>query len=187
MGGFLRIAGLDEAGCGPLAGPVVAACVILPPCLHLANLRDSKKLSPKQRTALYHTLCSQAEFATGIVEAAEIDLLGIRPATYLAMERAVAALAVPPDYLLVDYWTLPFWQHGQAGITKGDATVRSIAAASIIAKVTRDQLMLAADAIYPAYGFARHKGYPTKEHYHCIDEHGLSPLHRRSFLKDKAR
>ena len=180
--GYTRIAGLDEAGCGPLAGPVVAACVILPVALDLPGLRDSKKLSSNQREKLYAIVEQNAEYGIGMASPAEIDALNIRQATYLAMSRALDNLIERADYLLVDCWTLPQRVERQLGITKGDAKVRSIAAASVIAKVTRDRLMVLASVDYPQYGFSQHKGYPTQLHYRMLAEHGSSPLHRQSFL-----
>ncbi len=186
---FMAIAGVDEAGCGPLAGPVVAATVILP--IHkladpsfLIGLNDSKKLSDKQKNRLFDEISMECHFAVGTASVEEIDQINIRQADYLAMERAVRSLKMAPDALLVDAWRLPFWNAYQQGIPQGDAKVRSIAAASIIAKVTRDRLMVEIDLQYPQYGFARHKGYGTKLHYEAIATHGLCPQHRRSFLKN---
>lgn len=180
--GYARIAGLDEAGCGPLAGPVVAACVLLPPNLELPLLNDSKKLSEKVRLQIYDRLLAEAEIGVGRAEPAEIDRINIRQATYLAMRRAVEALSLAPDYLLVDCWQLSFWQGAQQGIVRGDAKVRSIAAASVVAKTVRDRLMKEADSSHPGYEFARHKGYPTARHYQLLSELGPCPLHRQSFL-----
>lgn len=186
---FLTIAGVDEAGCGPLAGPVVAAAVILPirklqePSF-LIGLNDSKKLSDKQKDRLFDEITQECYFAIGSASVDEIEQINIRQADYLAMERAVRGLKLTPDALLVDAWRLPFWHAFQQGIPQGDAKVRSIAAASIVAKVTRDRLMLELDLLYPQYGFARHKGYGTKMHYEAIATHGLCPEHRRSFLKN---
>lgn len=187
--GFTAIAGIDEAGCGPLAGPVVAAAVILPmnkfnEGTFLFGLNDSKKLSDKQKDRLFWEITQECSFGIGIASAEEIDTLNIRQADYLAMERAVGALNQAPDTLLVDAWHLPFWTGFQHGIPQGDAKVRSIAAASIVAKVTRDRLMMNLDLLYPEYGFSRHKGYGTKAHYEAIANHGLTPEHRRSFLKN---
>ena len=186
---FMAIAGVDEAGCGPLAGPVVAATVILP--IHkladpsfLIGLNDSKKLSDKQKNRLFDEISMECHFAVGTASVEEIDQINIRQADYLAMERAVRSLKMAPDALLIDAWRLPFWHAYQQGIPQGDAKVRSIAAASIIAKVTRDRLMVEIDLQYPQYGFARHKGYGTKLHYEAIATHGLCPQHRRSFLKN---
>jgi len=186
---FLTIAGVDEAGCGPLAGPVMAAAVILPirklqePSF-LIGLNDSKKLSDKQKDRLFDEITQECYFAIGSASVDEIEQINIRQADYLAMERAVRGLKLTPDALLVDAWRLPFWHAFQQGIPQGDAKVRSIAAASIVAKVTRDRLMLELDLLYPQYGFARHKGYGTKMHYEAIATHGLCPEHRRSFLKN---
>ena len=186
---FLSIAGVDEAGCGPLAGPVVAAAVILPICKlkdpsFLLGLNDSKKLSDKQKNRLFDEITQECHFAIGTASVEEIDQINIRQADYLAMERAVRSLKMAPDALLIDAWRLPFWHAYQQGIPQGDAKVRSIAAASVIAKVTRDRIMLEIDLQYPQYGFARHKGYGTKLHYEAIATHGLCPQHRRSFLKN---
>ena len=187
--GFTAIVGIDEAGCGPLAGPVVAAAVILP--MHkfndpnfLLGLNDSKKLSDKQKDRLFLEITNECIYAVGSATSEEIDTLNIRQADYLAMERAVQALTLAPDALLVDAWHLSFWTGFQRGIPQGDAKVRSIAAASIVAKVTRDRLMANLDLLYPDYGFSRHKGYGTKAHYEAIAKHGLTPEHRVSFLKN---
>ena len=182
------IAGVDEAGCGPLAGPVVAAAVILPAVSFaqpdfLMGLQDSKNLSEKKRELLFDIITSHCLYGIGIATSAEIDALNIRQADYLAMQRAVLDLPFQPDVLLVDAWHLSSWNKKQEGIPQGDAKIRSIAAASIVAKVTRDRILLALDAMYPAYGFAQHKGYPTKAHYAAIHEHGICKEHRKSFLK----
>lgn len=181
--GFSAIAGIDEAGCGPLAGPVVAAAVILPPAYQLAGLEDSKKLTAAKREALFAQLTTEVSYSVGQATAAEIDRLNIRQADYLAMQRAVETLQPKPDFLLIDAWVLAFWNENQMGIIAGDAYVRSIAAASIIAKVTRDRIMLELDQKYPQYGFAQHKGYPTVAHYSALEQYGYSPVHRLSFLK----
>ena len=183
---FACIVGLDEAGCGCLAGPVVAGAVVLPEGLELLGLNDSKKLSALQRERIFAQIQSSGvPFAVGMASPEEIDALNIRKATYLAMQRAVASLPCSADYLLVDCWTLPFWSENQRGIVKGDAKVRSIAAASVVAKVSRDALMCEADALYPGYSFAQHKGYPTALHYRSLEQLGMSPLHRRSFVHDQ--
>ncbi len=184
--GYSRIAGIDEAGRGPWAGPVVAAAVILPPredvLQALAGVTDSKRLSPAQREALFHRI-HRVALGVGVGEASarEIDAMGIVPATQLAMHRAIVALPEPPDYLLIDYVSLPDVTLPQEAIVKGDARVLSIAAASIIAKVTRDRIMVEMDARYPGYGFARHKGYGTRAHREALRRLGPSPIHRTSW------
>ena len=183
--GFSLICGVDEAGRGPLAGPVCAAAVILPPDLELEGLNDSKKLSEKRREALYPLICEQA-LAYGIAFASEqeIDELNILQATFLAMRRAVEQLGQKPDLALVDGNREPdFGGVPVRTIIKGDSRSANIAAASILAKVTRDRFMLEQDAVYPQYGFAVHKGYGTQKHYAALREFGPCPIHRRSFLK----
>ena len=183
--GFSLICGVDEAGRGPLAGPVCAAAVILPPDLELEGLNDSKKLSEKRREALYPLICEQA-LAYGIAFASEqeIDELNILQATFLAMRRAVGQLGQKPDLALVDGNREPdFGDIPVRTIIKGDSRSANIAAASILAKVTRDRFMLEQDAVYPQYGFAVHKGYGTQKHYAALREYGPCPIHRRSFLK----
>ena len=183
--GFSLICGVDEAGRGPLAGPVCAAAVILPPDLELEGLNDSKKLSEKRREALYPLICEQA-LAYGIAFASEqeIDELNILQATFLAMRRAVGQLGLKPDLALVDGNREPdFGGIPVRTIIKGDSRSANIAAASILAKVTRDRFMLEQDAVYPQYGFAVHKGYGTQKHYAALREFGPCPIHRRSFLK----
>lgn len=179
------LCGVDEAGRGPLAGPVCAAAVILPPDLELEGLNDSKKLSEKRREALYPLICEQA-LAYGIAFASEqeIDELNILQATFLAMRRAVGQLGQKPDLALVDGNREPdFGDIPVRTIIKGDSRSANIAAASILAKVTRDRFMLEQDAVYPQYGFAVHKGYGTQKHYAALREFGPCPIHRRSFLK----
>ena len=183
--GFSLICGVDEAGRGPLAGPVCAAAVILPPDLELEGLNDSKKLSEKRREALYPLICEQA-LAYGIAFASEqeIDELNILQATFLAMRRAVGQLGLKPDLALVDGNREPdFGDIPVRTIIKGDSRSANIAAASILAKVTRDRFMLEQDVVYPQYGFAVHKGYGTQKHYAALREFGPCPIHRRSFLK----
>ena len=183
--GFSLICGVDEAGRGPLAGPVCAAAVILQPDLELEGLNDSKKLSEKRREALYPLICEQA-LAYGIAFASEqeIDELNILQATFLAMRRAVGQLGRKPDLALVDGNREPdFGDIPVRTIVKGDSRSANIAAASILAKVTRDRFMLEQDAVYPQYGFAVHKGYGTQKHYAALREFGPCPIHRRSFLK----
>ena len=183
--GFSLSCGVDEAGRGPRAGPVCAAAVILPPDLELEGLNDSKKLSEKRREALYPLICEQA-LAYGIAFASEreIDELNILQATFLAMRRAVGQLGLKPDLALVDGNREPdFGDIPVRTIIKGDSRSANIAAASILAKVTRDRFMLEQDAVYPQYGFAVHKGYGTQKHYAALREFGPCPIHSRSFLK----
>jgi ribonuclease HII len=180
--GHLRIAGIDEAGRGPLAGPVVAAAVILPDRFPCADVNDSKQLSPIQRDRLYELIYFQAvAVGIGIVDALEIDRINILRASLLAMAMAVSNLDPAPDCLLVDgNFPVPLALPQQT-IVKGDALCRSIAAASIVAKVTRDRLMGRYDQDYPQYGFVGHKGYATHAHREAICRHGCCPIHRRSF------
>lgn len=180
------VAGLDEAGRGAWAGPVVAAAVVLPPLntlpAELADVNDSKCLSPAQRQRLYHAIlrCAVA-WGVGIVPAQEIDRIGILPATRRAMELALASLTCRPEAVLIDALRLPQVSCPQEAIIRGDQLCVSIAAASIIAKVTRDHWMTAAHQWLPAYGFARHKGYGTAEHRTALLQYGPSPIHRLSF------
>jgi len=179
--GYSRIAGLDEAGRGPLAGPVVAACVILRPELVIPGLNDSKKLTEARRDALCKRVCeASSDFGVGIVEAGEIDKINILQATKKAMLLAIEDLKHPPDYLLLDAITLDI-NLPQLPLIKGDARSASIAAASILAKVTRDRIMVGYHEKYPVYGFSGHKGYGCKAHMDAIKEHGPCPIHRRSF------
>jgi len=180
--GFRVIAGLDEAGRGPLAGPVVAAAVVLPPKGKWTGVDDSKKLSPAQREKIFPLLLEKAlGVGVGIVEAQEIDRLNILQASLKAMQLAVEKLPLPPDFLLIDGIHALRVPLPQQTIPKGDQRCLSIAAASIVAKVTRDRLMTAYHDQYPQYNFARHKGYGTKEHLQAIGKYGCCPLHRRSF------
>lgn len=179
------ICGIDEAGRGPLAGPVVAGAVILPADCEILYLNDSKKLSPKKREALYDEIMEKAVSAeVGMIGPARIDEINILQATYEAMRQAVSRLKIVPDILLNDAVTIPGLGIPQVPIIKGDAKSVSIAAASIIAKVTRDRLMMQYDKILPEYGFAHHKGYGSKEHIEAIRKLGPSPIHRRSFIKN---
>jgi len=180
--GFLKIAGIDEAGRGPLAGPVVSAAVILPASFEVTGINDSKKITPKKRNYLYGEICRHAlATATGIVDSVEIDRINILQATLLSMSKAVKNLTVMPDTLLIDgTFTIPS-DLPQTTITKGDSLSISIAAASIIAKVTRDRLLQKYDSTYPQFGFAKHKGYPVKAHREAIKKFGPCPIHRRSF------
>ncbi len=182
--GYKLICGVDEAGRGPLAGPVCAAAVILPKDLAIEGLNDSKKLTEKKREALYDVITEKA-VAYGIAFASEreIDEINILQATFLAMRRAVEALQITPDMVLVDGNREPELELPVKTIVKGDSLSANIAAASILAKVTRDRLMIEYDAKYPQYGFAVHKGYGTKAHYAALTEHGMCPIHRRTFLK----
>lgn len=180
--GFLQIAGVDEAGVGPLAGPVVASAVILPRDYKLRTLNDSKKLDEATREQLAAQIKSDAiAWALGTAEVAEIDRLNIYHAGLLAMRRAVEALGTQPDFVLVDARTIPEIPMQQRGIVKGDSLSASIAAASILAKTARDALLLEYEQQYPGYGFAAHKGYPTPEHFKALRERGALPIHRRSF------
>ena len=177
------IAGVDEAGRGPLAGPVVAAAVILHPGAEILGINDSKKLSEKKRETLYPEILDKAmAVGIGVVSAARIDEINILQATYEAMRKAVEGLCCSPDLLLVDAVTIPGLAVKQVPIIKGDAKSLSIGAASIVAKVTRDRLMRELDAIYPQYGFEGHKGYGTAAHIAALKEFGPCPVHRRSFI-----
>lgn len=182
--GYSLVCGVDEAGRGPLAGPVCAAAVILPPDLEIEGLNDSKKLTEKRREALYPQIIEQA-VAYGIAFASEreIDEINILQATFLAMRRAVEQLSVQPEIALVDGNREPPLPMPVRTIIKGDSLSASIAAASILAKVTRDRFMHEQDAIFPQYGFAVHKGYGTRAHYAALRENGACPIHRRTFLK----
>lgn len=182
--GFQAICGIDEAGRGPLAGPVCAAAVILPFGCTIEGLNDSKKLTEKKREQLFDTIQEQAlAYAIALVDHETIDRINILEATYLAMQQAVEGLYPAADYALVDGNRSKGLTIPHQCVVGGDAKSPSIAAASILAKVTRDRLMLEQDALYPAYGFAKHKGYGTKAHYQAILEHGPSPIHRMTFLK----
>ncbi len=176
------IAGVDEAGRGPLAGDVVAAAVILDPSKPIAGLNDSKQLSEKKRDQLFPIIQAQALcFAIGRASPAEIDSLNILQASLLAMRRAVEALGLTPDKVLVDGNWLPQWPYAAEAIVQGDKLVAEISAASILAKVTRDADLLALDAQYPGYGFAQHKGYPTAAHLAALQQLGPCPVHRLTF------
>jgi len=178
-------AGIDEAGRGPLAGPVVAAAVILSADHTIIGINDSKKLSPKKREELYELIMAQAQVGVGIVSESVIDEINILQATFRAMREAVLCLPVKPDKLLVDGNSkIPDCPYDQEVIVQGDSKVESIGAASIIAKVTRDRMMLVLHEEYPHYNFATHKGYGTKVHIEAIKKYGPSPIHRRSFIKN---
>ena len=180
--GFSCIAGLDEAGRGPLAGPVVAAAVVLPHGLLIPGLTDSKQVPEEERERLFDVVRSQAVcFGVGIADERTIEEVNILQATIIAMERALQALTPYPDYLLLDAITLPRIPLPQKPIIKGDCRSHSIAAASILAKVTRDRLMLDLHERFPQYNFQKHKGYGTKEHLDLIREHGPCEAHRRTF------
>lgn len=180
------ICGIDEAGRGPFAGPVVAGAVILDlddPTREILYLNDSKKLSEKKREALYDEIMEKAvSVGVGIVEREVIDEINILQATFLAMRKAIAALDPQPDFVLADAVTIPQILIPQEGIVKGDAKSVSIAAGSIIAKVTRDRIMYEYDKLYPEYGFASHKGYGTAAHIAAIKQYGMLDIHRRSFI-----
>jgi len=180
---YTYICGVDEAGRGPFAGPVVAGAVILDPGKEILYLNDSKKLSEKKREELYEEIMEKAiSVGVGMVDNKVIDEINILQATYLAMQKAIAALDPQPDFILADAVTIPGITIPQTGIIKGDAKSVSIAAGSIIAKVTRDRLCLEYDRLYPEYGFASHKGYGTAAHIEAIRKYGPLDIHRRSFI-----
>lgn len=179
------ICGIDEAGRGPLAGPVVAGAVVLKKDTQILYLNDSKKLSEKRREELYLEIQEKAvSWAVGIAGPERIDEINILQATYEAMREAVSKLSVPPDILLNDAVTIPGLDIPQVSIIKGDAKSVSIAAASVMAKVTRDHMMARYGELYPQYGFAKHKGYGTAAHIAALKEFGPCPIHRRSFIKN---
>jgi ribonuclease HII len=176
------VAGVDEAGRGPLAGPVVAGAVILDPARKIPGLQDSKLLSPSEREALFDLIREEAAaIGVGIADPVVIDRVNILEATRLAMLEALGKLSPSPEMVLTDAVTLPQLPCPQKALIRGDRRSASIAAASIIAKVTRDRLMTEYDARFPQYGFSRHKGYPTREHYAALAAHGPSPIHRMTF------
>ena len=178
------ICGIDEAGRGPLAGPVVAAAAVLPKDCQIFYLNDSKKLSEKKRDLLFDEIKEKAvAYGIGIVSPQVIDEINILQATYEAMRQAISQLNVIPEILLNDAVTIPGVDIMQVPIVKGDAKSVSIAAASILAKVTRDRMMMEYDQIYPEYGFAKHKGYGTAAHIAALKEYGACPIHRRTFIK----
>lgn len=180
---FSCICGIDEAGRGPFAGPVVAGTVILPVGLKIEGLNDSKQVSPKRREELYDIIMDQAvSVGVGMASPGRIDEINILQATYEAMKHAVEDLDVVPDLLLNDAVTIPQIPIRQVGIIKGDGRSLSIAAASIIAKVTRDRMMVDYDEIYPEYGFAKNKGYGSKEHIEALKKYGPCPIHRSTFI-----
>lgn len=180
-------AGVDEVGRGPLCGDVVTAAVILDPDKLIVGLNDSKKLSEKRREALYIEIKEKAlSFCIARASVAEIDEINILQASLLAMHRAVAGLGVQPEFVLVDGNKVPNWPYRAQAVVKGDSRVPAIAAASILAKVTRDREMAEMDAAYPGYGMAGHKGYPTKVHLEALKLLGVTPIHRRSYAPVRA-
>lgn len=182
--GYGLICGVDEAGRGPLAGPVCAAAVILPRGIGIAGLDDSKKLSEQKRERLYDEISEKALYrAAAFASVEEIERLNILQATFLAMNRAIAALGVSPDLALIDGSRCTEIEVPARAVIKGDGRCADIAAASVLAKVTRDRYMREQAVKYPQYGFEKHKGYGTKEHYAAIRAHGPCPLHRPSFLR----
>ncbi len=179
---FKLVAGTDEVGRGPLAGDVVAAAVILDPKNQILGLNDSKKLSHKQRLECFKAIVeSSCCYAIGRASVAEIEQINILQASLLAMRRAVAALTPQPDFVYVDGNRCPEWGYPSQAVVKGDSLIPSISAASIVAKVSRDQEMLELDAQYPGYGFASHMGYPTPAHLAALESLGPTPIHRRTF------
>lgn len=183
--GFLKIAGVDEAGIGPLAGPVVAAACVLPEKTVFAGLNDSKQMDPALREKLFLEITQhpQVRFGIGIVDVETIDQINILQASFLAMKQAVLALYEIPDYVIVDGRNFPeFGIRGEA-IIEGDAKCASIAAASVLAKVTRDRIMIEHDTRWPHYKFAKHKGYSTREHIEAIEKWGPCPIHRTSYAR----
>ena len=182
--GFCSVCGVDEAGRGPLAGPVFAAAVILPENCVIEGLNDSKKISEKKREALFDIIKEKAvSYCIASVDEKTIDEINILQATFLAMKKAVEGLDVPADYALIDGNRMPPIDIEGETVIKGDALSPSIAAASILAKVSRDRFMLELDEKYPQYKFSQHKGYGTKLHYEMLTEYGVSDCHRMSFLK----
>lgn len=186
--GFTCVCGIDEAGRGPLAGPVFAACVVLRPGENIEGLNDSKKLSEKKRELLFDAITARAvDYAVAMASEEEIDDLNILQATLLAMRRAFGGLHVHPDCALIDGNRAPGLPAVERTVVKGDAKSASIAAASILAKVSRDRYLYELDRQYPQYQFAKHKGYGTKLHYELLAQYGVSPVHRKSFLKNWER
>ncbi len=182
--GFKCVCGIDEAGRGPLAGPVFAAAVVLPVDCEIPGLNDSKKLTEKKREALFEVIIEKAvAYSVASASEKEIDEINILNATYLAMNRAFDGLSVKPDMALIDGNREPGVDAMQKTVVKGDSKSMSIAAASILAKVSRDRYMLEIAKLYPQYDFQKHKGYGTKLHYERIREHGISDVHRKTFLK----
>lgn len=187
----MAVAGVDEVGRGPLAGPIVAAAVVLPAFVdpeRLCGVRDSKLLPARRRTQLAQVVRGVASsWGVGVVQADELDQIGLTAANHEAMRRAVAAMCLRPDALLLDAFTLPDSVFPQIGAVHGDSLCVSIAAASIVAKVERDAMMDVYDAVFPQYGFAEHCGYATARHLAALREHGPSPIHRRSFAPVRQR
>ena len=183
----MPLAGVDEAGCAPLAGPVVAAAVVLDRDKFPRGIDDSKKLDLDTREAIYGRLQKVARIGVGVASVEEIDRINIYWARMLAMTRAVEALGFEPAWVLVDGNATPRWQRPSKAIVAGDAKCRSIAAASIVAKVTRDRIMAEHAETYPGYGWEQNRGYPTPEHIRALDRLGLTPLHRRTFGKVRER
>lgn len=182
---YSYICGIDEAGRGPLAGPVVAGAVVLPKGKRILYVNDSKKLSEKKRDELFDIIKDEAlTYAVGIISPERIDEINILQATYEAMRQAVNKLSVKPDIFLNDAVTIPGIEGKQVPIIKGDTKSLTIASASILAKVTRDRIMVEYDSMYPEYGFAKHKGYGTKAHIEAIKEYGPCPIHRKTFIKN---
>jgi ribonuclease HII len=180
--GFLRIAGCDEVGRGPMFGPVVAAAVVLPPGCRIAGLNDSKQLAESKRNELDVIIRAKAlAFAIAAIDVETIDRINIRKASLLAMRTAVEQLGVTPDYLLIDGCDTIDWPCPQESVIHGDARSYSIAAASVLAKVYRDRMLVELDAVYPGYGLARHKGYCSKQHLAALDKLGPTPLHRKNW------
>lgn len=178
------ICGVDEAGRGPLAGPVCAAAVIMPKGLIIEGVNDSKKLTAKKREKLFDIIKNEAVcYSVAFASASEIDEINILNATHLAMTRAVEGLEKVPEVVLVDGNSLPKWYYNSEAIVKGDAVCHSVACASILAKVSRDRLMLLEAEKYPQYSFEKHKGYGTKVHVQALKEYGPCPIHRKTFLK----
>ncbi len=181
--GVVRVAGVDEAGRGPLAGPVVAAAVVIDPDRRIKRLADSKLLTPERRAELYDVIMARAvAVGVGVVDHVTIDRVNILQATRVAMLEALHQLKVAPDLVITDFVALSGLACPQRNLVDGDARCATVAAASSIAKVTRDRIMLDVDGQFPEYGFARHKGYATAEHLAALDRHGPCPLHRRSFI-----
>lgn len=189
--GYRLIAGIDEVGRGPLAGPVVAAAIIIPleerPSW-LSRVRDSKQLTPSQRESIFDRIIeSRVAYGLGVVSHEVIDKRGIAPATRLAMCYAIEQLSISPDYLLIDFMRLPAIRIPQKSVVDGDSLCLSIAAASIVAKVTRDHMMMELDGQYPGYGLAQHKGYGTPEHLEALQKLGPCPIHRKTFTPVRDR
>lgn len=182
--GYATLCGVDEAGAGPLAGRVYAAAVILPQGWDHPYLNDSKRVTPRRRDLLYEAITQEAlAWSVAWAEPEEIDAINILQARMLAMERAIQGLSIPPDLALIDGNRSQGITAPNQTVVKGDSKSASIAAASILAKVCRDRYMVEMDGVYPQYGFAQHKGYPTKLHYQRLRQYGPCPIHRRSFLK----